>query len=104
MTDVGTEISEVPSVFSLEQNYPNPFNPSTHIKYGLTENSHITLKVYNMLGQEIKTLVDEFQSVGSNLIIWDGKDNFGDLASSGLYTVQLKADTKVLTRKMLLIQ
>jgi hypothetical protein len=104
MTDVDTEIGEVPSVFNLEQNYPNPFNPSTHIRYSLTENSHITLKVYNMLGQEIKTLADEFQSVGSHLTIWDGKDNLGNLTQSGVYTVQLKSHTKVLTRKMLLLR
>jgi spore coat protein CotH len=103
-THTDIEKSGLPLVFDLEQNYPNPFNPLTHIKYSLTEKSTITLTVYNMLGLEIKTLAEEFQSAGSHLIIWDGMDKSGNLAPSGLYTVRLKADSKVLTRKMLLVR
>ena len=103
-TEVTTDPGQFASGFSLEQNYPNPFNPSTHINYRLTEYSHVTLKIYNMIGQEIKSLVDEHQSAGSKTVQWEGNDNFGNQAPSGLYTYHLKVDAKILTRKMLLIQ
>lgn len=103
MTHVANENGHTPSAYSLEQNYPNPFNPSTTIHYSSSGNSPITLKVYNALGQEVKTLVDEFQPAGRKAIVWTGKDNFGISVPSGLYTYQLKADERTLTRKMLLI-
>ncbi|MBN1559506.1 CotH kinase family protein [candidate division KSB1 bacterium] len=104
MTAIASENDHSPFEYSLGQNYPNPFNPSTTIRYSSTDDSYITLKVYNSLGQEVITLVNEFLPAGRKSVLWAGTDNFGISAPSGLYTFQLKTDTKTLTRKMLLIR
>ncbi|MCX8057606.1 MAG: T9SS type A sorting domain-containing protein, partial [Ignavibacteria bacterium] len=86
--------------FNLYQNYPNPFNPNTTIKFSLPEKSEVTLKLYNSLGQEVKTLIDgkEFDRGIHNLIV-----NLSEF-SSGTYIYQIRAGSKVLTRKMTLIK
>ena len=89
----------VPAKFNLAQNYPNPFNPSTVINYQLPENSHVVLKIYNSLGKEIATLVNEEKAAGS----YDLKFNASNLAS-GLYFYSIKAGNTIQTRKMLLIK
>ncbi len=76
----------VPSVFSLSQNYPNPFNPTTTIKYGLPSISNLRIKIYNSLGQEIETLVDETQSAGYHEITWNASGN-----ASGVYLYTIDA-------------
>ena len=115
ITDVKQD-GVIPSKFSLEQNYPNPFNPSTVISYQVApinfpkgETSvHVTLKVYDVLGREIKTLVDEFQEAGkynsqfSILHLPAGRQ--GSELSSGTYFYTLRAGDYVFTRKMLLIK
>jgi len=94
----------VPEVFTLEQNYPNPFNPSTKIRYSIPENSQVTVKVFNLIGQIIRTLVDEQQEANFYLLTWDGKDDLGTLQSSGVYIIQIKAGENVQSRKMLFIK
>jgi hypothetical protein len=89
----------VPEEFSLAQNYPNPFNPSTTIGYALPVASHVTLKVYNTLGQEVATLVDEFQEAGYKSVEFSA----GRLAS-GVYVYRLSAGTRVEIRKMVVIK
>ncbi|NIT61289.1 MAG: T9SS type A sorting domain-containing protein [Aliifodinibius sp.] len=90
--------------FTLFQNYPNPFNSSTTIKYFLTKSSKITLTIYNTLGQEVRTLVQQFQGAGMNTTIWDGKDNDGNTVTSGLYIYRLRAQNKTIQRKMLFLE
>lgn len=90
--------------FSLSQNYPNPFNPSTSIPYELSTASTVILKIYNTLGQEVKTLVNEQQSPGSKAVIWDGRDQFGRAVSSGIYIYKLQTYKAVRSRKMILIR
>lgn len=85
-------IELLPNEFKLKQNYPNPFNPQTTIKYSLAENSKVTLKVYNTLGQEIQVLVDKFQSSGIHKVIWDGKSKSGELVASGIYLYKLSVE------------
>ena len=97
------EVEIAPSVFSLSQNYPNPFNPSTVISYQLPFNSFITLKVYDVLGNEISTLVSEEKPAGSYEIVFNAVSTAGGL-SSGVYTYQLQAGSFVLTKKMLLVK
>jgi len=80
-----------PKVFILHQNYPNPFNASTTIRYDLPKESHVTLKVYNMIGQEIKELVNKYQPAGSKSVIWDGENNADQNISSGIYICRLEA-------------
>ena len=91
------EVNVTPSSFSLSQNYPNPFNPSTKIKYSLPSASHVKLVIYDILGNQIKTLVDKNQEPGFYETKFDGKD-----LSSGVYIYQLKTDQFVSTKKMIL--
>lgn len=77
--------------FALEGNYPNPFNPSTSIRYQLAEIADVTLKVFNLLGQEVATLVRERQSAGAKTVSWDGRDYLGNPAASGVYIYRMTA-------------
>ena len=81
----------VPTVYSLEQNYPNPFNPTTTFRYGLPEVSYVTMKVYDILGQEIKTLVNEEQSAGYKSVMWDSRNEYGSQVASGVYLYRIDA-------------
>jgi len=96
--EVKLEVS-VPSEFSLEQNYPNPFNPETKIKYSVPQASQIQIKVYDILGNKIETLVNEEKSVGTYEITWNAEN-----LPSGVYFYQLKAGEFVQTKKMLLMK
>ncbi|MEK7069352.1 MAG: T9SS type A sorting domain-containing protein [Patescibacteria group bacterium] len=89
----------IPTEFKLEQNYPNPFNPTTTIKFSIPESGNYTLRVYNTLGQEVATLVNEYKIVGNYEINF----NAGDLPS-GVYMYKLQAGSFVQTKKMILIK
>jgi hypothetical protein len=78
-----------PGNFSLAQNYPNPFNPTTVIKYALPVESRVSLRIHNVLGQEVCTLVDEVQSAGYRSVKWDSKTGSGFQAASGVYFTRL---------------
>jgi 5'-nucleotidase/UDP-sugar diphosphatase len=93
-----------PQEFQLLQNYPNPFNPETDISYNLPEDSHVKLTVYNLLGQTVKTLVDEYQSAGSKRVTWDGTDEQGNKVASGVFLYKLQAGTLTDTKKMILMK
>ena len=104
---VVTNVEEQPSIplmFSLSQNYPNPFNPSTTIRYALSEDTRATLKVYNMLGQLIATLVDEFQSAGYREANWNGTNGSGASVASGIYVYRLTTSKFVYTKRMLFLR
>ena len=89
-----------PAAFSLDQNYPNPFNPVTTIKYSLAAQSKVALKIFNVLGQEIATLLDGVQEAGYHEIMWSGASNIG----SGVYYYRLQAGSLVQTKKLLLLR
>jgi len=103
-----TSVSEdatIPEVFDLSQNYPNPFNPETQIKYQLSESSQVTLKIFNLLGQEVITLVNKEQPIGAYTVQWNGKDSFGRQAATSVYIFQMKAGDKfVMSKRMLLLK
>ena len=82
-----------PTAFHLDQNYPNPFNPSTFISYSLPQDAFVTVKVYNALGQEVKTLVSRPQTANAHRIMWDGTSASGQVAPSGMYVYRLSAVT-----------
>ncbi|OGU33309.1 MAG: hypothetical protein A2068_07395 [Ignavibacteria bacterium GWB2_35_6b] len=87
------------------QNYPNPFNLQTQIQFVLSQESDVTVKVFNILGREVKTLAQNKQmSKGSHKIEWNGEDNFGNVVPSGMYLYQIQAENSVLTRKMSLLK
>ncbi|MDX9856541.1 MAG: FlgD immunoglobulin-like domain containing protein [candidate division Zixibacteria bacterium] len=94
----------LPLSASLEQNYPNPFNPSTVIRYTLPVQSDARLTVYNVLGQEVATLVDRNQPAGTHSVIWNGCDSRGMPVASGVYYYRLSTEAFSDARKMVLIR
>lgn len=109
-SSVITAVVGLPATFALMQNFPNPFNPSTEIQYQLPAVSapagkiKTTLKIYNLLGEEIRTLVDREEAPGFYSVTWDGKDKSGRTAASGIYIYRLQSGTFVETRKMVFVQ
>lgn len=97
-------IELLPSTFLLEQNYPNPFNPSTIISYQIPEMSNVQIKIYDSLGKEVRTLVNETKSAGKYNILWDGRDNYGNRVASGVYFYKIIAGNFVQTKKMMLVK
>jgi hypothetical protein len=96
----------LPHQLTLEQNYPNPFNANTVIRYSLdvSRSTHTTLKIYNILGEEVRTLVDKRQSKGEYQVSWNGKDNHGKEVASGIYFYRLRVGDRSETRKLLLLK
>lgn len=104
-TDIGDESDlNLPYRFELSQNYPNPFNPVTTIEYSLPERSHVTIEVYNILGQTVRTLVDREISAGTYRTVWDGTTGSGQTVASGVYLYRFKAGDHIETKKMLLLK
>lgn len=106
---IATDINDdrfniLPSMFSLEQNYPNPFNPSTTIAFALPEQSDISLVIYNILGQEVRSLLVGELNAGRHEVTWDSKNNFNQEVASGIYFYILKAEDFVDQKKMVLIR
>ena len=77
--------------FNLSQNYPNPFNPNTVISYSLPEKSSVAIEIFNILGQKVKTLVDQNKDAGVYRVIWNGKNQSGNQVSSGIYLYVMQA-------------
>ena len=96
--------SLLPAEFALHQNYPNPFNPQTRIRYDLPENSMVNITVYDMLGREVKTLVNQVQNAGFKSIIWDATNDYGKAISAGIYLYQIQAGDYIHTQKMVLLK
>jgi len=94
----------LPVSFNLFQNYPNPFNPSTIISYAIPQSTNVHVAIYDMLGREIKTLVNNDQNAGVYSITWNGENNYGNKVSSGTYIYRINAGEFVQARKMLLIK
>lgn len=98
------ETEDAPLVFSLSQNAPNPFNPETIISYVLPQSEQVKLVIYNVLGQEIRTLVNALQPAGRYRVVWNSRDDFGRSVSSGIYLYQITAGEFTSTRKMLILK
>ncbi|MBF88496.1 MAG: hypothetical protein CMG75_02370 [Candidatus Marinimicrobia bacterium] len=97
-------LSLLPDDFSLRQNYPNPFNPSTTIEFTLPKPTDVSLVVYNLMGQQVRTLKRGMMDTGHHSMIWHGKDDHGKLLSSGVYLVRLQSKAFVSSRKMLMLK
>ena len=102
--NVNIDQSNIPSIFSLTQNYPNPFNPNTQIGYALPKEEYVTLLIFDLLGREVITLVDEVQSPGYRTINWNGMDNLGNNSGAGMYFYHLTAGHFSQTKKMVLLK
>ncbi len=94
----------IPFMYALGYNYPNPFNPSTMITYNLPITSHIVIDVYNVLGEKVATLVNENASRGSYVTIWNGQDDLGKQANSGIYFYRMSTGDFSSTKRMVLMK
>jgi len=102
--DSRTPSVALPVEFSLSQNMPNPFNPTTVVSFALPKDVKVNLSVYNVLGQQVKTLVNDFMRAGNQSVTWDGTDNTGHQVGSGVYFYKISAGDFSATKKMLLLK
>ena len=100
---IGDEVG-LPKVFALHQNYPNPFNPITTIKYDLPKDAHVRIMIYDLMGRQVRTLVNARQQAGYQTIQWDARDNYGKQVSSGYYIYVMQADKFHKSQKMILLK
>ncbi len=107
-TESTTSVAEFKNVnpdnFALEQNYPNPFNPTTTIGFHINAPGLVRLSIFNMLGQEVRTLVNDYKPIGSYQAIWDGRDNNGNVMPTGHYFYKLQAGSETLMKRMTLVK
>ncbi|MCF8240819.1 MAG: T9SS type A sorting domain-containing protein, partial [Melioribacteraceae bacterium] len=94
----------LPKDYSLFQNYPNPFNPSTIISYALPENSFVTIKVYDMLGREVITLVNDEKSPGIHSVTWNAENRYGSKVASGTYIYTIKTEKFYQAKKLIMLK
>ncbi len=101
---VSNEVNDIASVTSLLGNYPNPFNPETSISYNLKTADFVLLDVYNIKGQKVKTLVNEYKETGNHNVVWNGTDDANNNVASGLYFYKMKSGKYTSTKKMILMK
>jgi tetratricopeptide (TPR) repeat protein len=94
----------IPVAFSLLQNYPNPFNPETEIQYSLPDAGKVSIKIYDIQGREVQTLVETSQPAGVHTIKWNGQDQNGLNVASGMYFYRILYNGKILNKKMMIIR
>ena len=107
--DIGYMLSNVeelgiPDVFALHQNYPNPFNPVTSIRYDIPSTSMVTISIYSMLGQKVKTLTSKMHQPGFYSAQWNGTNDIGTAVSSGMYICKINAGSFTSINKMILMK
>ena len=100
---IAVEIT-APETFELSQNYPNPFNPETKIRYQLPNSGKVVVKIFDILGREVKSLVDEKLEAGFHEVTWNGRNNSGTRVSSGVYYYQIRSGEFKHTKKMILMK
>ena len=103
-TGLSTVSEGVPIEFSLHENYPNPFNPKTTISFELSHNSFVNITIYDMLGREVKTLINQTQDAGYKSVIWNATNDYGKPVSAGIYLYQIQAGEYISTKKMVLLK
>ena len=97
-------LNGMPTEYALGYNYPNPFNANTRLDYSLPVRSHVSIRLYNMLGQEVAVLVNEEQPYGNRHVVWNGLNKQGGTAASGVYIAEFKAGSFLASRKMILMK
>ena len=103
-TSTNNENNEVVAISSLEGNYPNPFNPETTIAFSTKENGNISLDIYNIRGQKVRTLLNETKQAGKHTVVWNGKDDNGKNVASGVFFYRMKSGKFSSTKKMILMK
>ncbi len=98
------ESAVLPEKLNLSQNYPNPFNPSTRIRFSLSQTEYVSLKIYDVLGRQIRSLLNRSLTAGAHTVTWNGKDDAGRSVSAGVYFYQMEAGTQTMRRKMVLLK
>ena len=93
-----------PQRFALDQNFPNPFNPSTRIRYNVLEKEFVNITIYDMMGRQVKTLINQSQDAGFKSIIWNATNDHGKAVSAGIYLYQIQAGEYISTKKMVLLK
>lgn len=104
LVGINNNISEIPSGFKLDQNYPNPFNPETNISYYIPQMSNVKLTIFDALGKEVNTLVNTNQLPGNYNLKWNGRDAYGNSASTGVYFYKLETSGFTETKRMVLMK
>ena len=99
-----SDVKAIPVNFALQQNFPNPFNPSTEIRFDIPENDHVTLSVYNMMGQKVKTLASGNMTPGYHSIIWNGTNDIGAKVATGMYFYSINTKNFQSIKKMLFLK
>ena len=94
----------IPLKYILHQNYPNPFNPITTLQYDLPENGLVNVTVYDMLGRQVKTLINQTQDAGFKSVVWNATNDYGKPVSAGIYLYQIQAGENISTKKMVLLK
>ena len=95
---------DIPNNHKILQNYPNPFNPSTTIEYQISTRGNVKIKVYDNNGRLIRSLLNEYKNVGRHKIIWNGKNDRGELVASGSYFYQIQVGDFLEAKKMILLK
>ena len=101
--DVDPTVS-IPEAYSLQQNYPNPFNPTTQIRYGLKENTYVSINIYNLMGKHIKSFINMVQDAGYQMIHWNATDASGQPVPAGMYVYTITAGDFRESKKMILLK
>jgi len=101
---VGSNTTTLPNSFEINQNYPNPFNPITTINYSINKNGNIKIVIFDMLGRQVRSLVNKNNSAGQHSVLWDGKNDAGKIVQSGQYYYNIEMDGVNKSRKMILIK
>ncbi len=96
--------AEIPKAYRLDQNYPNPFNPSTTIKYDMKAKGLVTVRIYDVAGRLVRTLVNETKEAGAYSAVWDGRNEGGAAVASGIYFYKMDAGSFSATKKLVLLR
>ena len=96
--------TSLPTEYAIHQNYPNPFNPVTTLRYDLPENAMVNITIYDMLGRQVKTLMNHTQDAGYKSIIWDATNDYGKPVSAGIYLYRIQSGKYISTKKIVLLK
>ena len=104
LTELFIDNRMMPTEYAIHQNYPNPFNPVTKLRYTIPKNGLVNITIYDMLGRQVRNLVNQTQDAGYRSVIWDATNDYGKPVSAGLYLYQIQAGEYMQTKKMVLLK